>query len=65
MAKVFLGGGLFLVESAISGYSLLGKSPDAIAGALLLTFLGAAPLACHVARTLFSGEAAETAEPAA
>lgn len=57
MAKVFVGGGFFLLESAISGYALLGESTAAIPGALLMTFAGAAPLAYQMAKSVFDADA--------
>ena len=55
MAKVLLGGGFFVLESAVSGYALLGESVEAIPGALLMTFAGALPLACQAAVAVFHG----------
>ena len=55
MAKVLLGGGFFVLESAVSGYALLGESIDAIPGALLMTVAGALPLACQAAVAIFQG----------
>lgn len=56
MAKVLLGGSFFVLESAVSGYALLGQSIDAIPGALLMTFAGALPLACQAAVAVFNGD---------
>jgi hypothetical protein len=55
MAKALLGGGFFVLESAVSGYALLGESIDAIPGALLMTVAGALPLACQAAVAIFQG----------
>ena len=55
MAKVLLGGGFFVLESAISGYALLGDSMDAVPGALLMTLAGALPLAFQAAVAIFHG----------
>lgn len=57
MAKVCLGGGFFLLESVVSGYTLLGESLDALPAAVLMTVLGAVPVACQIAKSAFNGEA--------
>lgn len=66
MAKLVLSGGFFLFESIISGCTLAQGSADSGAASLVLTALGAAPLACQLARSIFYGEidAQTDAEPA-
>lgn len=56
MARVLLGGCFFVLESAVSGYALLGESIDAIPGALLMTVAGALPIACQAAVAIFNGD---------
>lgn len=56
MARLLFGGGFFLFESIVSGYTLTQRSADALPMILALTALGAAPLACQLARSICPGE---------
>lgn len=64
MAKAFLGGGLFLLDSIISSYALQ-RSAEAPAGPILMIVLGAMPLAYYLASSVFSGGVAPEAEAVA
>ncbi len=62
MYKILWGGGFFLLESAVSGYAILGQTADAVPGALLMTVAGALPLACQAAHHIFYADEGEALE---
>ena len=56
MAKVFFGGGMFIVEALTGGLSSAsGAGWELTSGGLALMVLGALPTACAVANGIFGG----------
>ena len=62
MAQVWLGGGLFVLEAALTGMTLRSDSPSQVACALAVGLVGAVPTACKLAAGFFGNESATAHE---
>lgn len=65
MAQVWLGGGLFVIETALTGMTFQDNSPAQMACAVAIGMVGALPTACKLASCVFGSDTDVTASQSA